>query len=99
MRVRKSPAALGESLEQCLFESKRAWFRQWKAGRPADYAWTQDIRTVYLICQLKHGGKVEVQVSLVSKDPGKSHVDFFKLQRRGKNSYHRVVDSLKVEER
>lgn len=96
MRVRNSPCSLGEALEHCLFDAKSDWFNENKAGRDSEYAWTQDVVTTHLDAQLKHGGRVECQVSIICKDPWKSCVTFFVLQRRTKNAFVRLKDSLRV---
>ena len=90
-----SVTALGEALEGCLRESKQAWLRKNQVGRPAEIAWTQDTVTTHLDAQFSHGRLISVQVTIVCKQPWKSQVDFFKLQRSGKGGVRRVGDTLK----
>lgn len=99
MRSRRTAASLGEALEHCLYDAKHDWFEEFKAGRPADYAWTQDTVTTHLDSQLKHGGRITVLVSIICKEPYKSTVTMFYLQRKNKHEFLRVRDSLDIKGR
>lgn len=95
--MQDAPQDLGQALAACLADAKKAWLRQNQVGRPAEIAWTQDTVTTHLDAQFSHGKLISVQVTIVCKQPWKSSVDFFKLQRAAKGGVRRAGDTLNLQ--
>lgn len=87
---------LGQALEACLRDSKQAWLKKNQVGRPAEIAWTQDTVTTHLDVQFSHGKLISAQVTIVCKQPWKSQVDFFKLQRAAKGGVRKVDSTVNL---
>lgn len=96
MRDRRVPVGLGDALDQCLRDAKTAWINENQAGRDREYAWSTDVVTTHLDAQLSHGGRANVQITIVCKQPWKSEVAFFKLARRGPDAWIRREGSLNL---
>jgi hypothetical protein len=87
---------LGDALQDCLSRAKQAWLRANQVGRPAEVAWTQDTVTTHLDAQFSHTKLISVQVTIVCKQPWKSDVAFFKLQRTGGGGARILGSSLNL---
>jgi hypothetical protein len=86
--------SIGDALQACLSDAKRAWLRKNQVGRPAESAWTSDTVTTHLDAQFSHSKLISAQVTIVCKQPWKSEVFFFKLQRATKGGVKRIGDTL-----
>jgi hypothetical protein len=94
------PAApLGEQLDRCLDLTRQRWLDEHKAGRDEDSAWTLEIVETSLSCQLKHGGRAHVQVTVISRRPFNTETEVFTLRQRGPRSWFIVRTSLTLNDR
>lgn len=87
---------VGEALEGCLRDSKKAWLKANQVGRPAEVAWTQDTVTTYLDAQFSHNKLVNVQITVVCSIPWKSKVYRYTFERSRRGLLRRIPESVNV---
>lgn len=85
---------LGDALETCLMQSKAKWLSEHQAGRDLESAWTSEIVETHLMCQLKHGGRANAQVTVLSRKHLNSETFAFHLQIRGNLGWLIVASNI-----
>lgn len=86
--------SLGELLDHCLDASRTDWLKLHKAGRDEEQAWTLEVVETHLACQLKHGGRANVQVTVISRRYGNTETNVYTLRQRGPRRWLMLNNTL-----
>lgn len=84
---------IGQAVDECLKLSTEEWFRQHGGMRTREEALSEDVKQVTASLELQPGGRLTIRVGIVTKRRHQEQLDFYRLQRNGKQGYVQVTQT------